>query len=305
MILREIANATGLRELYLARIARTASHRYRTYNIEKRTSGTRAIDHPSRHLKFLQRWLVTNLLHSLPVHESVYSYRKGRNVKDHAKVHAKTKYTLRIDFQNFFPSIRAIDLRHLFQANLRNLPISLNSSDIQTICSIVCKNGRLTIGAPSSPALSNAVLYDFDEYWHRRAGRIGAVYSRYADDIYFSTNRPKVLSKILFSLKNDLETRQIPCLRLNEAKTIFTSRKRKRVVTGLVVTPSGKISLGRDKKRMIKTLVYLYGLRKLTPDQARSLQGHIAYARSIEPKFLVSLEKKFGKPMVAKLVSGP
>lgn len=304
MILREIANATGLSEHYLARIAKTASHRYRTYNIKKRTTGTRAIDHPSRHLKFLQRWLVTNLFHSLPVHESVYSYRKGRSVKDHAKLHVKTKYTLRIDFQSFFPSIRSADLRQLFQANLRDLSLPLSVSDIQIICSIVCKHGRLTIGAPSSPALSNAVLYDFDKYWHRRASRIGAVYSRYADDIYFSTNRPKVLSGILASLKNDLGTRQFPRLRLNEAKTVLTSRKRKRVVTGLIVTPSGRISLGRDKKRMIKTLVYLYGLKKLTADQARSLQGHISYARSIEPNFLLSLERKFGKAMVEAIVSG-
>lgn len=264
----------------------------------------RAASDPSRHLKFLQRWLVTNLFHSLPVHESVYSYRKGRSVKDHARLHAKTKYTLRIDFQNFFPSIRSADLRHLFQANLRNLSLPLSAGDIQTICSIVCKHGRLTIGAPSSPALSNAVLYDFDKYWNRRAVRIGAVYSRYADDIYFSTNRPKVLSGILSSLKSDLGSRQFPRLRLNEAKTVLTSRKRKRVVTGLIVTPSGKISLGRDKKRMIKTLVYLYGLKKLTADQARSLQGHIAYARSIEPKFLVSLEPKFGKEVVEAIVLG-
>lgn len=305
MILLKIAKITGLSEAYLARLVRTASHRYRTYTIPKRTQGTRTIDHPSKHLKFLQRWLVKNVLSHLPIHKAVYSYREGISVKDHARLHAATKYTLRIDFKDFFPSIQSREVRALLKSNLHRLPFQLTERDLSIVSSIVCKNDKLTIGAPSSPALSNAVMHDFDQHWYQRARRLGVIYSRYADDIYFSTNRPKVLSRILSELKQDLITRQSPRLILNNAKTVFTSRKRKRLITGLVVTPTGKVSTGRHRKRMIRTLVYLYSEKKLTSEQCKYLQGLLSFVRSIEPLFLMRLKKKYGEELIREIISMP
>lgn len=305
MFLKRLAKITGLSEAHIAKLARTASHRYRTYQIPKRKGGFRTIDHPSKHLKFLQRWLVRNFFSNIPVHPSVYSYKEGISVREHARLHINSKYTLRIDFRDFFPSIKSIDVRKLLGKNRDRLPIQLTDRDILTISCLCCKNDKLTIGAPSSPAISNAIMYEFDKHWNQRSKRAGIVYSRYADDIYFSTNRPSILSKLLSGLKEDLKTRSSPLLTLNNSKTIFMSRKRERVITGIVVTPNRKLSLGREKKRQIRTLVYLFGKHELDRDRAKSLQGLLSYASAIEPTIISRLKKKFGDQLICKIVEMP
>ena len=134
----------------------------------------------------------------------------------------------------------------------------LQPADILVILYTVCKHGSLTIGAPSSPFLSNAVLYDFDCHIDRLCTDSRVTYTRYADDLFLSTNVPNTLDNILLNIRGNLRERISPCLTINEEKTVFTSKKRKRVVTGLVLTTKEKLSIGRDKKRSIRTLVYLY-----------------------------------------------
>lgn len=305
MFLQRLAKITGLSETHIAKLARTASHRYRTYQIPKRKGGFRTIDHPSKHLKFLQRWLVRNIFSHAPVHPSVYSYKEGTSIREHARLHVNSKYTLRIDFRDFFPSIKSTDVRKLLDKNIDRFPIQLTHRDIQIILSLSCKNDRLTIGAPCSPTISNAIMYDFDKHWSQRAKRLKVIYSRYADDIYFSTNRPGVLSKFLPELKEDLATRNSPRLMLNNAKTVFASRKRKRVVTGIVLTPDRKLSLGREKKRQLRTLVFLFSKGQLDWDRAKSLQGLLSYASTIEPLIIPRLKKKFGVELITKIVGMP
>ena len=302
MFLQRLAKITGLSEIHIAKLARTASHRYRTYQIPKRKGGFRTIDHPSKHLKFLQRWLVRNIFSYAPVHPSVYSYKENTSIRAHARLHVNSKYTLRIDFRDFFPSIKSADVRKLLGSNVDRFPIRLTDRDMHIVLSLSCKNDRLTIGAPCSPAISNAIMYDFDKHWSQRAKRLNVIYSRYADDIYFSTNRPRVLSRLLSELKKDLETRNSPRLILNNAKTVFASRKRRRVVTGIVLSSDRKLSLGREKKRQLRTLVYLFGKHQLDWDRAKSLQGLLSYASTIEPLIVPRLEKKFGAELISKIV---
>ncbi len=84
-----------------------------------------------------------------------------------------------------------------------------------------------------------------------------------------------------------------PRLRINEAKTAFSSRKRRRLAAGLVLTSDRKISIGRDRKRVLKSLVWKLKRRELTPEEIASLRGWISYLRSVEPAFLVSLQRKY------------
>lgn len=305
MILDDIAKSSGMERAYLAKIARSANFRYKTYTIPKRTGGTRTIDHPSKELKFLQTWLVGNLFHHLPVHDSVYSYREGVGVRQHANKHRRQNYLLRVDFANFFPSISAEDIKRLLRKNQTNLPIYLSDKDYEVITSIACKDGHLTIGAPSSPILSNAVMYEFDVRWSSYCHSLGVVYSRYADDLYLSTNRPNVLTSILAGLHKSLSKQRWPQLRINEKKTTFTSRKRRRIVTGLVLSSENKISLGRGKKRMIKSLVYRFVQQKLDSKGLSYLCGYISYAHAIEPLFVRSLERKYGTEVMNQIRRAP
>ena len=99
----------GSREL-LPLIA-TAPERYKVYKIPKRTPGEfRTIAHPARELKFVQRWLIKRVLCTLPVHSAAMAYRKDTSILDNAVQHAKHRYLLKMDIQDFFPSIKPSDL---------------------------------------------------------------------------------------------------------------------------------------------------------------------------------------------------
>lgn len=305
MIAALISQSTGLPVTYVQRLARTASHRYKSYLIPKRTGGTRTIDHPSRKLKFLQRWLVDNVFARLPVHDAVYSYKEDLSIKDHAAVHLKRKYLLRVDFKNFFPSIRGEDVRRLVKKNRSLLPFRVSDEDLSLISLLVCKNDRLTIGSPSSPSISNAIMYDFDRLLCISCKKAHIIYSRYADDLYFSTNRANVLRPFLATLEKYLESMSSPRLSFNDAKTEFVSRKRKCVVTGLVLTSDRNISIGREKKRVIRSMIYRFQQGRLDGEQKKYLTGYLAYINSVEPSFIKALGMKFGIDVLNRITPRP
>jgi RNA-directed DNA polymerase len=303
MILDIIANSAGLDRKYLAKVVRTASHRYKTYTIPKKNGGLRLIEHPSKELKFLQSWLVDNVFEHLPVHNAVYSYRRGISIRQHAIAHRSNNYLLRVDFTDFFPSIRAEDIVGLLRRSNTSLPVRLEPRDYGVIAAIVCKNNRLTIGAPSSPALSNAVMFEFDVYWASYARKVKATYTRYADDLYFSTDVPNVLEKLLVDLRKYIGVLKAPRLKVNDQKTTFNSRKRKRIITGLVLSSDNQVSLGRAKKRHVKSLVFRFTQDKLEKSERSYLRGYLAFVKSAEPEFLQALIRKYGEETIMRITN--
>jgi RNA-directed DNA polymerase len=195
MIIERMANELGVSTLYIENLARGASHAYVEYSIKKRTGGVRTIHHPSKPLKALQRWLLFNVIQELPVHSQAVAYRKGRSILDNARAHQSSKYLLRMDLSNFFPSITQADLAK-YIAERPALFAGWSAADIDTFCRIVCRKSLLTIGAPTSPALSNAICYDMDTLLQALAAKHGATYTRYADDLFFSTKQPNTLRQI-------------------------------------------------------------------------------------------------------------
>lgn len=301
-----------VRELNLSpgqavKLVASAPYRYKHYTIPKRRSGVRHIHHPSRELKVVQRWLVDNYFSQLPVHECVYSYRAGRNITQHANFHLRSNYLLSCDFSDFFPSIThswVVDYLHRESENGR---LELDDQAIRMVARLVCRydtaSGKLalSIGAPSSPALSNAMLYDLDHSLSQMAYEAGALYTRYADDVYFSTTQPNILQEV------ESEFRRIvglfsPELRLNERKTNRKSRKTRRTVTGLVLTPTHEVSIGRSRKREIRTRVFLFSKGKLKKEEILSLSGLLSFASDAEPNFILRLRHKFGDEIIDNLL---
>lgn len=300
-MLRKLAVDMGVPMSQIESIAVTASHRYKVYRIAKRKGGTREICHPAKELKSLQRWIADNVFTKFPVHDSVYSYRAGRGIRDHAELHRKQNYLLRIDFKDFFPSITIKDVARLIVENRSRLPSSLKAEDVKNICRIVCRFSRLSIGAPSSPVISNAVLYAFDEQWSKICANREIVYSRYADDIYLSTNVPDVLAPTYKEIRNDVEQRAWPKLQINRQKVVFTSRKHNRNVTGLILTSDRRISIGHEKKRWLRSQVHKFSLGQLSESDTSHLRGYLSYVWSVEPSLLRKLGKKYGTKIMRQI----
>jgi retron-type reverse transcriptase len=302
MFLDQMAEETKLGLRFLRRTANGADYLYRKYEIPKKTGGLRTIEHPAKKLKVLQRWIAKNYISQFPVHPSAVAYRDGLSIRNNAQRHAFNHYLLKLDFQDFFHSLKGWDVERLFKLNLSRIHPALDEEEIFLIRKILCRYDRLTIGAPSSPILSNALMYEFDTYWADKCAHLGVSYTRYADDVVFSTSVPNVLYGISLELQNaELHPGNLK-LQINKSKSVFSSRKHRKIVTGLFITPVGKVSLGRKRKREIRTLVFAAVCGSLELDRLEYLRGMLAFANSAEPEFLNALERKFGRLSVAKLM---
>lgn len=296
MIIEQMAGDLGLTAEFIELRSRRASFEYKEYTVQKRDGGRRTIHHPSRALKALQRWLLVNVIESFPMHAAAFAYTKGRSIFDNARIHKQSRYLLRMDMANFFPSIRETDLTKYIQQHTA-LFSDWTPRDIDVFSRLVFRHGSLSIGAPTSPALSNAFCYDLDLRISEFCARQDVRYSRYADDLFFSTERPNLLRDVETEIAKIIPQLELPAgLRINTAKTRHSSKRRVRRVTGIVLGSDGEAYVSRTYKRTIRALLHKYD--SLTLEQRASLAGMIAYVIGFEPHFINSLISKYGLPRV-------
>jgi RNA-directed DNA polymerase len=248
-------------------------------------------------LKTLQRWLLANVIKTWPVHECSYAYIRERGIKANARRHVDSRYLLRVDIEDFFPSIKDLDLR-TYLAGRPPGTADWDEDDIQFFINVVSRSGVLTIGAPTSPSLSNVICWSLDASLEALAAEHGATYTRYADDLFFSTVRANVLGSFPMLIAEILSQLPYPTgLRLNRDKTRHSSKRGLRRVTGLVLGSDGRVSLGRGRKRFIRRQIHK--LETLTPTDRQRLAGLIAFAMDVEPDIVNSLVLKYGPRRVA------
>ncbi|MBD9465109.1 retron St85 family RNA-directed DNA polymerase [Pseudomonas tolaasii] len=286
----------------LVRVVSRAPYSYKTYSIPKKNGGLRIISQPARETKYVQHWLIHNVFHLLPIHEAASAYVKGASIKKNAEAHRTNEYMVKLDFKDFFPSIKIDDLIAHFQ---KSLPF-LDLLEIRYIARLSCINrgngGALSIGSPASPILSNSIMYEFDSVVADWASQNKFVYTRYADDLTFSTALPYASESVVPVIKDLLSSLKYPRLSLNVDKTIHLSKRGSRRITGLVITNDDKVSLGRDRKREISALVHKYGLGLLEQKDVFRLQGLLGFAADVEPLFLSRLGKKYGMKTILNLL---
>lgn len=287
----------------LNELVSTAPYRYKVFKIEKRKKNTyRTIAQPTPEIKLIQRWLIGGPLSSLPIHRVATAYREGRSIADHAAKHVQKRFLLKMDFENFFPSIVANDVEiHL--SRMLHLP----KEDIRIVRQLVCWRDKstnrlcLSIGAPSSPFLSNTMLYTFDQQVVSLAKELGVTYTRYADDLAFSTNRKGVLSELPAQIEALCQEISLPKLTINKNKTVFTSKAQRRSLVGLILSSEGKVSLGRDKKRALRSALYRYSKGQMKVEEIGNLRGSLSFAWSVEPTFIQSLLRQVGADVFQQL----
>ena len=284
-------------KIRLNRVINNAPQRYKVYRIPKRSKkGYRTIAQPSKEVKMLQYWVVQNILKQFEVHASAKAYREGSNILCNALPHSSFRYLIKIDFKDFFYSIKAKD----FISFLSSCDgICYSEQDIKCLVMILFyeKSGEdycLSIGAPSSPLLSNIIMYNFDKIVNDYCVGKNIVYTRYSDDITFSMDDPSLRYDVYGRVCEVLRDMSYPRLELNAEKTIVSSKANKRIVTGLVLTNDGRVSIGRDKKRLIRSKIYRLSQGVLDESEIDLLRGMIAYVKSVEPEFVDRMRKKYG-----------
>ncbi|MEZ6043425.1 MAG: reverse transcriptase family protein [Planctomycetaceae bacterium] len=175
--------------------------------VEKRRSGRRLIESPKPGLRQMQRRLLNECLRHLPVHDAAHGFCKGRSVDTFVQSHTGRQVVLRMDLQNYFPSLRPFRLMRLLMLagypevvarTLSNLctnttpssvlrdysSISLTNSDRHLM--VLLRQPHFPQGAPTSPLIANLLSYRLDARLQGLAQSAGIHYSRYADDLLFS-----------------------------------------------------------------------------------------------------------------------
>jgi len=285
----------------------SAPKKYKIYTIPKRTSGKRVIAHPAKKLKQYQRVITPKLELLLPVHKVAFAYKKNTGIKQNARQHQKSRYLLKMDFQNFFHSITP----QLFFSIVKRQSIDLTEDDRYLLEQILffCPSKRtdgkliLSIGAPSSPLISNVVLFFFDQSLYEVCKKQGITYTRYADDITFSTNIKNQLFELPHVVKHLLAEHFSGQITINESKTVFSSMAHNRHVTGVTITNEGELSIGRERKRYISSLIHKFSLDQLPDEDRRYLQGLFSFACDIEPIFKQRMIKKYSLATINKIIT--
>lgn len=305
-ILDDIIVYTGLSAIDVIRIVAQAPARYKEYPIPKRSGGQRIIAQPSRELKVLQRVIMEHWLAELPIHPSAMAYVTGRNIVDNADAHRHGSAILKLDFQNYFPSIRASDWRTYIR-NKR--PEWDKENDLNIMIKILFwgqKSSRpkcLSIGAPTSPIVSNIIMFELDELFDEQANKFNSVYTRYADDITISSDTVENLLEVEKFIRSTLRATSHPNLKINEKKRGIYTKGQRRLVTGLVLTPNGKISIGRDRKRKISSLIHKFSLNQLGMSDVGYLKGMIGFSIANEPEFVSRMRIKYGDDVLDRILS--
>lgn len=285
----------------IQRIIATAPLRYKVYNIAKRNGGTRTIAQPSRELKAIQRYVAATNLTSLRVHNSAMGYVKNRNIKKNAEAHRHNSVILKLDFERFFPSLTVRDWKKYIKEKCLNTPLYL---ELETYSKILFWGGItkqpvcLSIGAPTSPMLSNILMYDLDVKFSEIALATNSIYTRYADDITVSGSREEDVRKFERQARKIIRTTRSPRLVFNEEKRGIYMRGQRRMVTGLIITPGGSISIGRERKRLISSMLNHVVRNTATPEEKAQLKGLLGFCISTEPNFVNRMRLKYGSDVV-------
>ncbi len=236
--------------------------RYRHFRIPKRRGGHRTIHEPAPELKRIQRRIYKRLLARLRCHEAATGFRPGRSIVHNALPHAGKAVVVRMDLREFFPSTRAERVYQYFRF------LGWNRRTSKLLTELCTHRGGLPQGAPTSPALSNLVNYQLDARLDALARRLGATYTRYADDLTFSfaEDDPVAIRYLVRRTKTILAEYGY---RFNQRKKLAVCRRHQQQrVTGLVVNQY--VNLPRRTRRWLRAVKHRMATGKqasLTPQQ--------------------------------------
>jgi hypothetical protein len=233
------------------------------------------------------------------------AYISDRGILKNAQAHLGERWLLKLDFEDFFHSIKPAD----WDRAVRTIePLAEWKADRTTFHKILFwgKGGReptcLSIGAPTSPSISNLVCSNLDLWMQNEAADRGLAVTRYADDITVSGNNLPTLRKFERDLGAALARNKGLRLSLNEKKRGIYGPGEKKLVTGLVLTPDGSISIGRERKRETHALVHSFRIGSADVAQKMRAKGMLAFAAMAEPSFLARLREKYGEQTVKSIM---
>lgn len=328
--LNQICHITGVSYPYLREIVRRNYTPYNFHRIPKKSGGHRFLTIPRTELKLVQTWIHKEILAAQVPHFRCYSYHSKSSIFNCAREHCSSKWLIKMDIESFFDAITEVMVYKVFRKlgykplvafelgrictyqpthlrisnTLKWRNFNTNSADYPYKRKGVSFFGRLPQGAPTSPMLSNLVFQEIDEQLHSYATENGLVYTRYADDLTFSTidnrfSREKAI-KFVSYVKKVLRAENF---NTNKTKLKIIPPGSRKIVLGLNVEAHEPLLSKGFKKRVEG---HLRGIEKFgIPQHVKHrrfdtifgmlshVNGLIGYAKQIDNDYGFKLETLF------------
>ncbi|MCB1342181.1 MAG: retron St85 family RNA-directed DNA polymerase [Pseudooceanicola sp.] len=240
---------------------------YRSFLLKKKDGSKREIDTPRTYLKVIQWWILDNILSHAEIAANVFGFVAGRSAVQNAEYHLGAKHVLNVDIRQFFPSIKLDQVRTIFRS------LGYQDDVANMLSELCCLDGHVPQGAPTSPAIANLVLRELDIELSNLADAAGHRYSRYADDLTFSS-QSRIESEFLNLVESAV---QVAGFELKPEKTRFSGFEGRMEVTGVVINEKPQPTRVW-RKRARATLHRLSLSSRMTRRELSYLQGLIGMA---------------------------
>lgn len=232
---------------------------YNTLEIPKKNGDTRTICVPNKNLKKVQKKLYNKLstyydeikTQNNFTSKISHGFEKNRSIVTNAEVHKNKRYVVNLDLLVFFPSINFGRVRSYF---IKNNYFEINDDIATILAQLTCYKGTLPQGASTSPLIANMICNIMDIRILKIAKKYRLDYTRYADDLTFSTNNKYFLNdydKFLEDIKNIIHRSGFE---LNSKKTRLLFSNSRQEVTGLVVNK--KISVPKEYYKNTRAMAH-------------------------------------------------
>ncbi len=224
------------------------------------------------------------------------------NTLECAKIHSGKKWILKMDIKDFFNSVPYNSIEEV----IKNVCLRLNKSEkLSEYLSLVTLNSTLPVGAPTSSHIANACFLPVDKNIRSLCNACGVDYTRYVDDLTFSSYSRETLKIIENEVKKILI---FYGYKTNKNKTKYISDNKRQNILGLVVN-NYKVRLSKDFKRKIRAMLHSYfvfygsskDIKHLAWNETReqSLKGYLSYIKHTDSAFYNRL-KKYSKKLAIK-----
>lgn len=210
---------------------------YETVYITKANGKKREINKPNIVLKSFQKSVYKNILLHIPTSYYAVAYKKGSSLRYSTAVHIGKPMILKLDIKNFFGSILYKTVQEMF---LKQGYDYFMATTLATLC---CYKGRLPQGTPTSPAISNIIMKNFDDKVACFCYARNIAYTRYSDDMTFSGSFDS--NEVIEFVKDKLNKSGF---QLNNKKTKLIKQGQRQTVTGVVVNEKQQLPKGYRKQ---------------------------------------------------------
>lgn len=304
-ILHTAADLAKLMEISLSSLRWLTYHRrgatlvhYHRYRIAKKTGGMRSISAPKPALKKAQAWVLSNILALLPPDPAAHGFVPLHSIVTNASAHVGKAVVVNLDMKDFFPSITFRRVKGLYEALgyseqgatvlalLCTEPPRVETELDGKVYYVALGDRALPQGASTSPAITNLLCQKLDRRLEGLARKHGFSYTRYADDLTFSGDRPQAVGRLLRSVRSILKAEGFV---EHPTKTRVMRRSTRQEVTG--VTVNERPTLARKEIRTLRAILHnaaIHGLASQNRDQRPNfvdyLRGRVALVNMVDPK---------------------